>query len=108
MLRAISRIEESGLNLQTSLFRPDLMGGARPAQVIDFLNDDVAVSVSVRSMHQVLTIAIGVGMLQVPAVSHLPLITQAMGEVTQTQVTVPDEILNAVEGGLEQGSRRAS
>lgn len=99
VLRSINRIEESGLNLQTSLFRPDLLGSARPAQVVDFLNEDVAVSVGVRSMHQVLTVGIGIGMLQVPAVSPT---TQTFGEFTHATklvATEPAEAVEAAAGG---------
>jgi hypothetical protein len=79
VLRRINRVEESGLNLQTSLFRPELFNGARPAQVLDFLNDDVAVSISMRSMHQVLRIGVGVEVLQVPAVSQSSSVAQSFG-----------------------------
>jgi hypothetical protein len=53
---------------QSSLFRPDLLNGPRPALVIDFLNDGVAVSVALRSMYQVLRVGIGVEMFDVPAI----------------------------------------
>jgi hypothetical protein len=50
LLCRASRVEESGLNLQqTSLLRPNLLGGPRPAQVIDFPDEAVAVPVSLRS-----------------------------------------------------------
>jgi hypothetical protein len=82
VLRRLNRVEESGLNLQTSLFRPELFGGARPAQVVDFLNEDVAVSISMRSMHQVLRIGVGIEVLQVPAVSQLSSVTQSADDST--------------------------
>jgi hypothetical protein len=69
LLRKLSRIEESGLNLQTSLFRPELLNGVRPAQVIDFLDHTVAVPLKQRAMHNVLRVGIGVEMMQVPAIA---------------------------------------
>jgi hypothetical protein len=69
LLRNISRIEESGLMLQTSLFRPDLLESARPAQVIDFLSNGVAIPLRLRSMHQMLRVGIGVDVATIPAIS---------------------------------------
>jgi hypothetical protein len=66
LLRSVARIEECGLNLQTSLLRPELLGGTRPAQVIDFFDDRVAVSVRLRSMYQVLRIGIAIEAIDVP------------------------------------------
>jgi len=43
VLRNLSRIEEAGLDLRTSLFRPELLSGPRPAHVLDFLNQGVSV-----------------------------------------------------------------
>jgi len=68
LLRRASRIEECGLGIQTSMLRPELLNGPRPAQVIDFLNEGVAVPVALRSMYQVLRVAVGVEALDVPAV----------------------------------------
>jgi hypothetical protein len=72
LLRRVNRIEESGLNTQqTSLFRPDLIGGTRPAHVLDFLSDRIAVRVGLRSMYQVLRVGFGIEMLNVPAIPNL-------------------------------------
>ncbi len=73
LLRKVSRIEEAGLNLQTSLFRPELIGGPRPAQVVDFLQGGVAATLKLRSMQHVLRIAIGVDMIKIPAIPNLAL-----------------------------------
>jgi hypothetical protein len=100
VLRAINRIEESGLNLQSTMFRPELLGGTRPAQVIDFLNERVAVPIAMRSMHQVLTIGIGIGMLQVPAVSQSPPNGQGL---TQTTMLAVSE-----SSGIETGGGRTT
>lgn len=106
VLRRISRIEESGVNLQTSLFRPELFNGTRPAQVVDFLNEDVAVSVLMRSMHQVLTVAIGIGMLQVPAVSQFPPVTPVVGDRSRATVLVVPKN-GEIRTETDAGSRRA-
>lgn len=67
--RSISRIEESGLNLQgTTLFRPELFNSARPAQVVDFLNERVAVPLKMRSMYQVMRIALMLDVGNIPSV----------------------------------------
>jgi hypothetical protein len=108
VLRCISRIEESGLNLQTSLFRPELLGGARPAQVVDFLNEDVAVSVLMRSMHQVLTVGIGIGTMQVPAISQLPPAAQVVGDVAQATMLMVPKTGDATGAEADAGSRRVS
>lgn len=72
LLRHAGRLEESGLNMQqSSLFRPDLLNGLRPAQIIDFLDERVSVSVALRSMYQVLRVGIGVEMFDVPAIPPL-------------------------------------
>jgi hypothetical protein len=67
VLRSVSRIEETGLNLQTSLFRPELMAGPRPAHVLDFLDDRVAVPLRMRSMYHIMRIGIGVELIRIPA-----------------------------------------
>src|ERR1700688_105708 len=103
VLRRISRIEESGLNLQTTLLRPELLGGARPAQVVDFLNENVAVSVLMRSMHQVLTVGIGIGTLQVPAVSQL-----LPAEQSADVMLMVSKNRDAAGTEVEAGSQRAS
>jgi hypothetical protein len=104
VLRGISRIEESGLNLQTTLFRPELFGGARPAQVVDFLNEDVSVSVLMRSMQQVLTVGIAVGVLNVPTVPQLPPVAQAVGDLAEAAML----IVPKADAEADAGSRRAS
>jgi hypothetical protein len=68
VLRSVSRIEETGLNLQSTLFRPDLFSGNRPAQVLDFLDDKVAVPLRMRSMYHILRIGIGVEPIRIPAI----------------------------------------
>jgi hypothetical protein len=68
VVRSLGRIEESGLNLQSTLFRPDLISGPRPALVVDFLNDAVVVPLKLRSMYHVLRIGIGVEPIVIPAV----------------------------------------
>jgi hypothetical protein len=70
VLRTVSRIEETGLNLQTSLFRPDLLSGPRPAQVLDFLDETVAVPLWMRSMYHILRIGIGVEPIRIPAIHN--------------------------------------
>lgn len=68
VLRNVSRIEETGLNLQSTMFRPELMSGPRPAHVLDFLNEDLTVPLRMRSTYNVLRIGIGVEQMRVPAV----------------------------------------
>jgi hypothetical protein len=68
VLRSVNRIEETGLNLQTSLFRPDLFSGSRPGHVLDFLDDSVAVPLRMRSMYHTLRIGIGVELMRIPAI----------------------------------------
>jgi hypothetical protein len=69
LLRRVGRIEETGLNVQSSLFRPELVGGPRPAQVIDFLNPQVATPVRVRSMSHVVRVATMVETIRIPTIS---------------------------------------
>lgn len=73
VLRRVGRLEEAGLNLQTTLFRPDLVNGPRPAQVLDFLEPRVAATLKMRSMNQVLRVGIGVELIRVPAMSSPPI-----------------------------------
>jgi hypothetical protein len=68
VLRNVGRIEEVGLDLRTSLFRPELLSGPRPAQVLDFLDDQVAVPLKLRSMYHTLRIGIGVEQIKIPAI----------------------------------------
>jgi hypothetical protein len=108
VLRRISRIEESGLNLQTSLFRPELFAGGRPAQVVDFLNENVAVSVLMRSMQQVLTVGIAIGMLHVPAVPQAPPVAQADADLAQETILMVPKGGDVAGAEADAGSRRAS
>ncbi len=67
--RSASRLEEAGFNpLLTSLFRPDLFDGPRPARVLDFLNNNIAVPLKIRSMYQVLRIVVIVEPFTIPSV----------------------------------------
>jgi hypothetical protein len=68
LIRRVSRIEETGLNLQTTLFRPELLNGPRPAEVADFFDTRVAVPLKMRSMYHVLRIGIGIEAMTVPAI----------------------------------------
>jgi hypothetical protein len=89
LLRQINRIEESGLQVnQTSLFRPELINSLRPAQVADFLKDQVSVQVTLRSMYQVLRIGIGIETLTVPAISP-PIETYMSLLAKESQETAP-------------------
>jgi hypothetical protein len=69
VLRSVSRLEDTGLNLQSTMFRPELMSGPRPAQVLDFLTSKVAVPLKMRSMYHILRIAVGVEPMRIPAIS---------------------------------------
>lgn len=68
VLRNVNRIEETGLNLQSTMFRPELISGPRPAQVLDFLDPRVIVPLKMRSMYHALRIAIGVELMRIPAI----------------------------------------
>jgi hypothetical protein len=107
VLRRISRVEEAGLNLQSTMFRPELLGGLRPAQVIDFLNEDVAVSIWMRSAHQVLTVSLGIGMLLVPAVTQSP-VAESAGDLARTFTLVPPGLGDSAGDEVDGGSRRVS
>lgn len=74
LLRRVGRIEEAGLNLQSSLFRPEVFAGARPAHVLDLMNPDVAVAGRMRSMSHVVRVGIGIESITIPAIpgSHIP------------------------------------
>ena len=50
------------------MFRPELLAGPRPAQVVDFLDRKVAVPLRMRSMYHTLRIAIGVELMRIPAI----------------------------------------
>jgi len=66
--RRVHDLSETGLNQQTSLFADQTFKGPRPAMVLDFLNDRVAVLLSMRSTYNVLRVSIGMDSFQVPAV----------------------------------------
>jgi hypothetical protein len=91
LLRRVNRIEESGLNTQqTSLFRPELMNSPRPAHVLDFLSNRVAVRVGLRSMYQVLRVGFGIEMLNVPAIpSFLEVASLSIGADATMTARVP-------------------
>jgi hypothetical protein len=65
--RQAHNLVETGLNVQTTLFRDQIFGSVRPAIVTDFLNALTAVPLQMRSMNQILQIAIQSGTLTVPA-----------------------------------------
>jgi len=69
VLRSVSRIEETGLNLQSTMFRPDLLNGPRPPQVLDFLNSKVSVPLKMRSVYHVVRIGIAVEPIRIPAIA---------------------------------------
>jgi hypothetical protein len=89
LLRQIGRIEEAGLNIQSTLFRPQLFAGPRPAQVIDFLDERVAVPVHVRSMQQVLRIGIMTEILHVPTVPQPAYIPRPSRDVQTLNLAMP-------------------
>jgi hypothetical protein len=67
-LRVVARLEETGLNLQaTSLYRDEVFKTTRPALVTDFMDSNIAVPLRMRSMYQVMQVAINVGQIRVPA-----------------------------------------
>jgi hypothetical protein len=66
--RRIHDLAETGMNQQTSLFIDQTFKGPRPAMVLDFLNEQIAVLLSMRSTYHVLRVSIGVDSFQVPAV----------------------------------------
>ena len=92
VLRNASRIEETGLNLQSTMFRPELLSGPRPAQVLDFLNDTVAVPLKLRSMYHILRIGIAVEPIKIPAIPapNLPYRPEAAGAFTNSVKFIPD------------------
>jgi hypothetical protein len=92
LLRKVARVEETGVNLQTTLFRPDLIGGTRPAQVIDFFHEEVAIPLKMRSTHHVLRVAIGTEMMRVPAVSGPDAVPVRDEEVRHQSLGVPGRL----------------
>lgn len=66
--RVVSRLEETGLNLQaTTLYRDEVFKSTRPALVTDFMNSNTAVPLRMKSMYQVMQVSINVGQIRVPA-----------------------------------------
>ena len=92
LLRRVNRVEDTGLNLQTTLFRPDLFGGTRPAQVIDFFNEEVAVPLKMRSTHHVLRIGIGAELIRVPAVSGPDPVQSRAQELPRQPLSAPGDL----------------
>jgi hypothetical protein len=80
LLRKVGRIEESGIAVQTSLLRPELLAGPRPAEVADFLNPKVATNLKMRSTEHVLRVAIAVEQIRIPAISDPTLDTERTAE----------------------------
>lgn len=89
LLRQASRFEEALNVQQTSLLRPELLNGPRPAQVIDFLSESLAVPALLRSRSQVLRVGIGVEVFDVPALSPAGPSTQTITDDIVTNVIVP-------------------
>jgi hypothetical protein len=65
--RRIDSLADSGINVQTSIFRDSVFKGARPAMVSDFLDASSSVPLYIRSMNQILQIAVSVGTMTIPA-----------------------------------------
>ncbi len=70
--REVHNLSETGLNTQTSLFRDPIFTGPRPASVVDFLNSTTAVPLYIRSMFQILQVAVTTGTMTVPALPREP------------------------------------
>jgi hypothetical protein len=67
--RRVHQLAETGLNpQQTTLYADQTFNGRRPAMVLDFLDEQVAVLLSMRATHNVLRVSIGVEGFQAPAV----------------------------------------
>jgi hypothetical protein len=67
VFRRIDSLPDSGINTQTSIFRDPLFKGARPAMVRDFLEPSASAPLYIRSMNQILQIAVSVGTMTIPA-----------------------------------------
>ena len=65
--RHAHQLAETGINLQTTLFRDQVFKGARPAAVIDLLDPHTSGQLLIRSMYQILQVAIQSGTMTVPA-----------------------------------------
>jgi hypothetical protein len=67
VFRRIDSLPDSGINVQTSIFRDALFKGVRPAMVKDFLEPSTSAPLYIRSMNQILQIAVSVGTMTIPA-----------------------------------------
>jgi hypothetical protein len=67
VFRRIDSLADSGINIQTSIFRDSVFKGARPAMVTDFLELSTSTPLYIRSMNQILQIAVSVGTMTIPA-----------------------------------------
>jgi len=70
--RPVHDLAETGLNVQTSLFRDPIFKSPRPATVVDFLNSATAAPLYMRSMYQILQVAVTVGRMTAPALPREP------------------------------------
>jgi hypothetical protein len=70
--RQVHHLGETGLNpQQTTLFMDQTFMGPRPAMVIDFLNEQLAAPLTMRSTFNVLRVNIATEVFEVPAVTGL-------------------------------------
>jgi len=67
VFRRIDSLTDSGINIQTSIFRDPVFKAARPAMVRDFLEPSTSAPLYIRSMNQILQIAVTVGTMTIPA-----------------------------------------
>lgn len=67
VFRRIDSVADSGINVQTSIFRDSVFKGTRPAMVTDFLEPSTSTPLYIRSMNQILQIAVSVGTMTIPA-----------------------------------------
>jgi hypothetical protein len=67
VFRRIDSLTDSGINVQTSIFRDPVFKGPRPAMVRDFLEPSASAPLYIRSMNQILQIAVSVGTMTIPA-----------------------------------------
>ncbi len=75
--------------MSTSLFRPDLFFGPRPARVLDFLNDRIAVALTIRSMYQVLRIVLMSETFTIPPVMGVEPATSLVAEAPAVELATP-------------------
>jgi hypothetical protein len=66
----IDRVEEAGVGVSPPFYVEQRVVANRPAAVIDFLNAAVAVPLAVRSMYQVMRLAVMSEQFQVPAIQE--------------------------------------